>query len=556
MKRLIYKIIPVIFIFSGCVEKEFDMNKLSTEIVYDPTLAFTIGTLDITIESLLKRYTDSSHININPEKKVNLIIETNLYSYDAQEGLPFPPQSNIIIPGFVFPSTIPGSGTVSKDTIINIPINFFSDAEIDSLLIKSLRYALVGSSTYSPSFNQELTISFLDMRKNSMVYLESFPMGPSVNVSNQNTATDYKLHFSNIIPGSATTRLYVKLTLSGTPGSPINPASVLNINMQINDLSYKHIYGYIGQPYLMDIEDTFKLDFLGRELAKNIEWKDPQISLFTTNSFIVPSNFFVESMRVVSYDGIVKDVSPDNSKIQNPTDIAYPTQIGKIAKDSVICTKTGYYKLYSSLENDAPKYLIVKLKSKANPYVKTKSNILCDTSRIQSKIQLKLSMNLRSSGFGQTDTMEFDMSKLAGKEENNDSESNVNIKMKTMLFRIVTSNQLPIDMQLQVYFCDENFQKLDSLYRGQPEENFIIKSGTIDPNTGRVNVPKLWKKDLILDENQLKKLENTKYIIYKTTIITTDYVNDKPFVTFFSDAKLTISFIAQIQPSIHFYDNK
>ncbi|MCX7986924.1 MAG: hypothetical protein N2662_08290 [Bacteroidales bacterium] len=556
MKRIqrIFGFSVLIASLVACVEKEYDFNKLSTEIVYDPKLAFTIGTMTVDLESLLSGYTDSSNIKVADDKTITVSIATNFRSVSAFESLPLPPQSMIVIPGFVFPPTMPAGGVVSRDTIINIPVTFFEDAEIDSLLVKILSYSLNGTSTYSSAFSQELTLSLLDMKQGNMVYVENFSVSPFNNLTNLNNAAGYMLRFRNITAGAGETRLYVRLTLRGSPGTPINPASSLNLTMQINQLDYKLVYGYIGQPYIMDIVDTFFIDFLGREFAKNIEWKDPSITLYTTNSYVAPTDFFVQSVKVVSYDNKELMTNPDNSKIQNPKDIAYPTLIGQVAKDSVICDRIGYSDMYNAIEKEAPKYIIMHLKSKANPHTKTHGNIMSDTSSIRSQVVMRLPIKFRSSGFSQTDTMDFELSKLAtGGDSTN---SNVKVTMKSMLFRIASSNSMPIDMRLQVYFVDENYQILDSLYKDSAGDNLIIKSGTIDPNTGRVSVPRLWKKDVIFDENQLKKLENTKHVIFRLTGITYDYANTKPYVTFFADDKLSITFAAQLQPSIHVYENK
>lgn len=538
----------------ACVEKEYDFNRLSTEIVYDPKFAFTIGTLTIDLGSLLEGYTNSGNINIAEDKTITVAIGTNFTATAAVENLSLPPQSQIIIPGFVFPPTMPASGEVSRDTTINIPISFFENAEIDSLLMKIFRYTLSGTSTYSPAFTQELTISLLDMRQGNVVYVENFPVTPTMNLTNQNNAAGYMLKFRNITSGAAETRLYVRLTLRGTPGTPINPASSLNLSMQINELNYNLLYGYIGQPYILDIQDTLYLDFLGREMAKNIEWKNPSFTLYTTNSYVTPTDFFVESMRVITFDDRVILTNPDNTKTQNPKDIAYPTQIGLIAKDSVVCDKVGYSAFYRALEQEAPKYIVLQLKSKANPHGKTVTNILSDTSNLRTRGVLRLPMSFRSSGFSQTDTMDFDLTGLATGGSDSSS-SNTSVSLKSMLFRIVSSNTMPIDMQLQAYFVDENYQVLDSLYKDQPND-FIIKSGTIDANTGRINTPKLWKKDVIFNEQQLKSIENTKHVIFRLTSITTDYANTKPFVTFFSDSKLSLTFAVQFHPSVHVYNNK
>jgi hypothetical protein len=545
----ILSLVVSVALLGGCIEKEFDLNHLSSEIEYDPHLALTLGTMDITLEDLLKNYTSKDNIQTNDDGSITVLIEKNLQSYRADQTLQLPDQPVIYIPGFIFPSTMPASGSVTRDTLIPISVDFFADARIDSMLVKSLNYFLSGTSTFASNLSQELKISLLDMKKGNQEYSETYSLNSYINVNNANTAENYKLKFNNISDGKADTRLSIQFTLKGAAGSPIDPLSYLSLALKINQLNYHTLYGYIGQPYLLNFTDTFYLDFLNREMAKNIEWYNPKLAFYTQNSYVLPTDFFVESMQMITYDNKLISTNPDNTKIQNPKNIAYPSKYGETAYDSIICDRIGYNAAYNALNTQAPQKIVIKIKSKANPGGNIVQNVVGDTSSIKTRMVLSLPLNLRSSGFGYTDTMDFDIANLMSV---NDSSNNVNVSVKTMLFRVISNNQLPIDMTLQAYFVDENYNVLDSLYKGKGN-NYIIKSGTIDETTGRITSTKLYKQDFNFDEAQLDAIQDTKYLIYKVKMATTDYNTSMSFVKFFIDSKLKLSFAVKFQPSIHIY---
>ncbi len=566
-------LLSILYLIS-CVDKEFDLNRLSTEIEYNPKLAITIGTVSIELGDLLSDYTLPEYLKDNPDGSMLFIYEKDLPSFRAEQKINVPDQLPIVIPALAFPATIPASGEAIAQTTIDVPIVFSNNEKIDSMLVKSLSLSLTGTSSYNSAFSQELSLTFENMNKDTVIsstpqrisYVETVPISSIVNyiTPNKYNAYRYMLTFTSVSPGNSTTKLKVVFKLRGTPGTPINPASSLNLVLKVEELKYRIMYGYIGQLDLLNITDTIDLSILGRELSKNIEWYKPQLKIEIKNSYKVPADFLIQSLFVTTYNNQLIDVSPNNALTEgnNPKyPIKRPAVLGQWAYDSVLCEKQkGYNSFYHALETQSPTNLIYTVISHANPYGEptnsTDYNILTDTSMVTGKMIFSLPIWLRSPGFGFTDTMDFDLSNMNNNNDDNnndDEENNTKVTLNSMLFRIISYNQMPIDMELQVYFVDENYNILDSLYK--TGDKYILRSGNIDEATGKVLTPKLWKKDAIFDQSQLKRIENTKKIIYNVKYISADYENTKPYVKFFKDSKLKLTFAAQFQPNIHIYDN-
>jgi hypothetical protein len=535
---------------SSCVDEEYDFNKMNNKMEIDPKLALTIGSVNIELGDMLSDFTSSYNLQDSSDGSMKVVYEQDLKSFSAEQKIAIPGQTPIVIPAFIFPSTIPAGGETSRDTTISLPITFLNDQRIDSLLVKTFSLSLSGTSSYPSNIKQILTITFQDMKKQNVKYNEVININ-SVNVNyvtlDKEKAADYLLKFSSVGSGYSNIPVNIKLTLQGTAGTPINPLSKLDVIFLINELKYKILYGYIGQFELLNNLETIDISFLSREMAKNIYWYNPQISILLKNSYALPVNFNVVSMSV--YSDINKQIyntDPDNTIAINPKDIKHPYSAYQYAQDVIPFSKQGGYgKLFNAIEKYAPQSITYHVIATSNPNGPTVDyNILMDTSSIESKLRFELPIWFRSPGFGTTDTMDFDMFSNDNKDQTTEIES--------MLFRIVSDNGMPFDMNLQVYFADEKYKKLDSLFNQPGQSSLVVQAGKVDKNTGKVTENSNYKVDMVFTDDQLVKLEKTKKLIYKVTLSTAEYLTNSnpPYVKFLKGNNLKLTFAAQLQPKI------
>jgi hypothetical protein len=185
----------------------------------------------------------------------------------------------------------------------------------------------------------------------------------------------------------------------------------------------------------------------------------------------------------------------------------------------------------------APKTLSFRSKIITNPKKPNslERNVIYDTSKVVSKIQLDLPIWFKSSGFGQSDTMDFTFF------EKKDDQS---VSAKSMLLRIHAENTMPISFNLQGYFINENKVILDSL-KGTSTE--IIPSPDLDAN-GIIKATGKNFKDIQFDQDQISKLETTKKIVLKVTLKVGKNSND--YGKFLTSSSLKLSISCQGQAKI------
>jgi hypothetical protein len=547
-KVLIFSALLFISIFSvlSCIDKEYDYQKMKNDIEINPDLALTIGSVTVELDSLIKNYKANANIEENPDGSMIIIFEKDLQSFTGEQKLALPSQTSVSILPFGFPATIGSSGKESSEQTVNVPITFLSDQQITKLLAKTFSINLTGNSSYP--FAQELSITFTDMKKSGTSYVEQIPF--SSNEKNKNYVTadktkgaDYLITFTTVGTGSSTIPVKVKLTLTGTPGAVIPLTSRLDVTFKINELTYRKMYGYIGESELLNTIDTMDVSFFSHEMSKNIKWKDPQIKIYCGNSYSVPVYFDLKKLETITPGKPADDAYPTTTIF--PKLIDYPSEAkgtGYVTDTSIIMSYTnGYKKLFDNIQNLSPQSIVFHVSATPNlkPEDRVKrDNMFWDTSTVTNKLVFRLPIWFRSGGFGQSDTMDFDMF-------SNDPSSSNTTEIEKMDLRVSSSSDMPFDMKLQISFCNAKYDTLSSI------SAYIIKAGKIGDD-GFVESPSDTTAIIRFEGAQKDSLISTKKMIYKLTMetpnfdINKDYPNVKPR----TGNKIKLTFGFRIKPKI------
>ena len=539
----------------GCVDNEYDITDVSMKMEYNPNLAIPIGTTTIKLGDLLEKYAKPENLKEGTDGSFTVEYEEELEPLRGEQVFLVPLQNQIVVPAVIFPTTMPASGSVTRELTFTFPVKFLETQQVDSLITKCFYANIWGQSTFDPALNLQAKIAFVDMKKDTVVggskttltYTEEF--SPSANYNyltpNKYKAYNYKLKFTSPKDSVSETSVKVSITLSGAAGSPINPTSYFSATMQLNELRYRVMYGYLGQKTILNMVDTFNIDFLNREMAQNISWFNPQIGIKIRNSYAVPVQFSINRIEMFSsVQNQMINVSPD-ATANNPRRINSPTAAYQQVNDEISFTKfSGYRSFYEGIENSAPKSIIYQVSAVTNPdAVLDKHNIVMDTSAIYPKFYFKLPIWFRSSGFGYTDTLDFDLAEM--------QKDNQKVEIESLLIRLVSLNNMPIDMNLQAYFLDSTNVVLDSMFNAAGQSMQVLKAGTVDLATSLVTAPTKTVKDISFSPSQLQKMKNMKKMIYKVSVATALYeTQPNLYVKFQKQNSLKISFACQVQPKI------
>lgn len=533
-----------IYILAGCIDNEYDIEKLSKKVTIDPKYNITIGSINIHLDELLNSF-DTSNIHKYNDGSMYLIYQQDVLAYRGDEKIVIPAQVDLLFPSFLLPD-YDGNGRSSLSQNKDLPVVFSGDPnkpsnkqQVDSLLIKQMNFHISGNSSYNTPGT--LTIEFPNLLKNGQTYKEeiNIPANSNLDIITENKATDYLAKFNTVVNDTSYMPIILTFAVSGgTPNTPVG-AGVLNISFKINLLTYKVMYGYVGQYDLIDSRDSLDMSFFNRSLAKNIEWGEPELRIITNNSFGIPVRFNIKDMYAVSEQyGTTFNAMPGNSA--NPKDINYPTVVYASKADTIRYNRTNSPDLFNALDK-SPKSLVYNINALANPLGTSTKNIVLDTSTIKCKLEYELPIYFQSSGFGMQDTMDFDLLSNSGN------------KLKSMVFRILAQNEMPIDFRLQIYFADSLANVIDSVFNKPTDDNTIVKGATVGPDGKITGATSGDPKDITFDAAQLSTMLNTKKLIYKVSLATSGYVKGEPhYVRFYDSYNLKLTFACQFQPIITF----
>ena len=98
------------------------------------------------------------------------------------------------------------------------------------------------------------------------------------------------------------------------------------------------------------------------------------------------------------------------------------------------------------------------------------------------------------------------------------------------------TNGLPMESNLQVYFADENFEILDSMFR----ENMVFLEPASLDSESKVSQGTNIEHHILFTESRLEAIKETKHAIIKADVSTAEDAEnaEDTYVKFYSDYKI------------------
>ena len=519
-----------IFTIQSCVKDNFDFNKL-TKTEYHPNFAIPLVYSSISIEDLLTK--KGGLIIVGSDKFCTLVYKSNLFSLNAGEIITIPSNQptpfsvsltagQISALGFAGTIMVPFDDTVNFDSGVGGP-------KIDSLTFKTGSLGLSLNSDYH--FSGQIKITIPNAKKNGTVFTQTIPFTYTGSVPVLSNAT-YSLagyNFDMTIGGTTFNRFPInfEITLSGSGPAP-SPTDKITISQTLSDMKFYKIFGDIGQQSLSPNADSLDLGIFKSVLGSaTFTLADPRIKILLTNSYGVPI-----TASISQFDGYTPGVgtfaitgSPNPLPIQSPNF----NQIGLALTDSFSLNNSNSN--IATVINNTPKLLIYKLSSLTNPAGgTTHNNFVLDTSRIKADMEFELPLYGTAANFVLQDTIAFKIS------------SAMPDAVESALIRTYNSNGFPFDVNLQIYFVDSLYTKLDSLVI---PNQLILKSGSVNSTTGIVTSPTASTFDAVLTKARLANLKTSKYLLIKAIANTTN--GGATNVKIYSDYKINLKLGLQVQ---------
>ncbi|MEA1875199.1 MAG: hypothetical protein U9N51_12355 [Bacteroidota bacterium] len=537
LKLLIIPFILVLFILgtNSCVKDSFDFDRLSGEIHYEPSLAAPIAYSNLTMIDGLNAYDSVGRVQVNKDGFLSLFyfehIESDtvssLMDIGNQHVTSLTPAAGVDFTGF------DNSGDVlTINRSVDFPFDLFNpEAELDSMWLDMGTLNLIATSTYEHGI--ELTITLPTFTKDGDPFSKTLNLLPygSTASSTDNSMIGYHIDLTQTALGYNEVPVEIQIRFVHSGG---NNTGQLTLDVDLFNPDHEAMFGYFGYNTLIYESGKIDLDLFDPSDGWDLEdfwFEDPKFKVFYNNSYGIPTNFYFDSVTAFSsYYQQDYDILDYNAGLPMdslaPHYMSYPTVFGSSVDDSLILDKDNSNISY--VIQQRPAWIKFIAHAHTNPDGNIAgNNFVWDNSKYLADIEVELPLWGYIDRFHGADTMDFNM-----EEEFEDPGV-----IERLLVRINIDNGLPIFVESQAYFMNENYMIIDSVI--QADDIRLIESATID-NDGQVISKTNKTIDLEITGERLEKIMETKFLLYKASSSTTNASNDE-FIKIYPDYEVNFN---------------
>ncbi|MCB0662015.1 MAG: hypothetical protein KDC24_04710 [Saprospiraceae bacterium] len=275
-------------------------------------------------------------------------------------------------------------------------------------------------------------------------------------------------------------------------------------NMFISNIEFSLFVGYFGRVVHESSPDTIRIDFFDNWTTGDIYFEEPKISIYSNNSFGVPTQAIIHYFDVNTInEGVISLQSP---YIDNPPYFSYPSypdELGETAVDTFIFDYQNSN--MPQILGAGPLEVVYFVEAITNPdQDEDIRGFITENSEYLFIVEMDLPLYGRASGFTVTDTLDWE---LSGYDDITHAE-----------FKIVSENELGVEVRLQGYFIDDNGQVLDSLFE---KKEPVLSAAPVDDSGEVVGIGKSTLYSPFSAE-EFDKIRSATKIVLSSEFFTTD----------------------------------
>jgi hypothetical protein len=513
MRFLIFTLLAIGFF--SCTKDKFTNAELGS---HNADYAFPLFTTDLAFKDLIVNVLDDSSITdqliFNADKTIRLVYSSEVASKKATDLFTFLTSVPIPISGTetCYPLKAPDGVNFKKAIISGGDMTrvFYYGMTTEPIFVTvSMNQMVKNGQPFS--FDYTLPIGTLP---SNVALLSSLNIaGYELSSTNDSICLNYTAHFADGTP-----------TL--IPQSVVYPTVLGGLLIQNMKISY--LEGFWGmKTYPLDL-DTIDIDINQSNLRGDIKVRDPKVTITVTNSYGFPTRGKIKYLRFVAPNG-------DLLELESPIiasggiDWDYPS----FAAGEVGQTKYDAFSFDASNSNIAdifnaqPVKLIYEIEGIANAQNdSTLVGFITDSSTVSFGISVDLLLDGSVNDFAADQTLDLDFGDYANLDK---------YKIDSVIFKLVTENEMPVETALQVYFQDANGVTLDSLF--QDGIHAISKATSVDAN-GFPQGQERVESYIPMSYDRFDTIKNAKKAYLKTAFSTTPepiVMGMSPFVKLTTD---------------------
>ncbi len=244
-----------------------------------------------------------------------------------------------------------------------------------------------------------------------------------------------------------------------------------------NDITASFIQGFLGNQVFEFERDTIEIDFFENWTEGTLRFEEPEINFFVKNSFGFPVRSSINVLDVISVNDEIFPLS--SPFIEAGIDFAYPdsSEIGTVKETNFSFNNENSN--LSDLLEAVPKAVDYDVDGLTNPDGNTAiRGFMTDSSFLSLQVEAVLPVFGAVSNFNVFDTIrverfDFDV----------DFEEYGDIDYAE--FKLFSESNVPLNIDLQLFFADENEQIIDSLFT---EMTPVVTAATVDGDGNTLEV--------------------------------------------------------------------
>ncbi|MEI7980958.1 MAG: hypothetical protein WCI71_04855 [Bacteroidota bacterium] len=523
----------MIWALPSCNKNDFDFSKM-TKPEWSPTWTLPLIHSDLTLRDILKKG-NSIFIEDPETHMLTLEYEARLFSQSAQQHMQIPDQNNIKVEtSTLYIEVAPGDSFVYQ---LSAPYSFSPQKpgqRLDSIFIKSALIDIDVSSMINHTAS--VAIRLPGAVKNGKTFDTIFPLpylnDLPVHLIKQLDFSGYKLLFEND-PGHLNEfTLEVDIKVYGD-NNPNNSPYSFKVKCDLTNIKFSKIFGYLGQ-YEYPLSDTLFINLFKNNVQGGIHLEEIDMLLTTSTSIGMPLE--LNFLDLLAYSAKnpphTIDIADPNSGFPNPITIPSPdiAHVGTV-KDTTFQFGENNSNIIPAI-NMSPEYIYFNVKGKSNPANNPAyENFIFDTSRIAVDIKVVLPLFGKINGFYVEDTVKFDF--------------NIPDMASMIDFKVRTENHFPLDAEIQIYFADQNYHILDSLFNGSDHHILVAAPVGPAPDYRVIETPPIQPYTFSPSPfyaDDLERMKQVRFLMIQAKLST----YQRELVKIYADYKLDVKLAAKI----------
>jgi len=340
------------------------------------------------------------------------------------------------------------------DTFLEFPSHISSpDFDLDFALLKEGSISIRFQSPHPEPI--EVDVYMYNLLKNGVPYSHHFSVAANESIQlTEESLVGYKLDVENDKLQAG----YKSKKADGTD------ALILPL-VTVQDLNFSYVEGFFTKNFDIAI-DSIRIGILENSLNGNVKFADPKLTMVVDNSMGVPMNAIFNDVSVLTREG--QKIPLISTFIDNGIAVNYPStsEIG-VSKRTIFEFDNSNSNLKDIL-NEGPVQVNYDIDGDPNPDSDDSiRGFFTDSSEVNINIELELPLYGSASGFTLTDTIV-------------PSFPTPPVEFGGAELKLITDNELPLDLGIQMHFVDSLDNVLTTLFTEGITN--IISSADVDNN--------------------------------------------------------------------------